>query len=268
MEREILIKRTIRTKRPLWLTAMTTLCFIMVVLLVVIGCDKLETLDVEGPIVLNPDGEVIHAKIENPSRFSDVVEVKLVIYDNVGKQIELAKGDWKDDGFTIVLPKTLNPNKLFSLINNDDINSGITPTITNTSSTMTISNRNAKVVNASFLAFDKDGNQVTYFFLSEIDKDGNRVPSGITYFTYADADVNISGYSERKVLGYPCGDIHWVSTPIKSVVWKETYVYSIEWKKGWNVWRLTGVANCSKETRKEEWSTIPMSKLIWFSNKW
>ena len=252
-----------QTKRPLWLTATTTLCFIVVVLFATTGCNKLEK-----PAVENPDGDVIYAKVENPSRFNDVVEVKLVIFDNVGRHIELARGDWKDDGFTIVIPKTLNPSKLYALINNNDINSGIAPTITNTSSTMTISNRNVKVANADFLAFDKDGNLVTYFFLSEIDEDGNRAPSGITYFTYVDADVNISGYSEREVLDYPCGDITWVGEPIKSVLWKETNVYSIEWKKGWNIWRLTGEANCLEETRKEEWSIIPMNRLIWSSNKW
>ena len=226
------------------------------------GCN-IESKDVE-----NPDGDMIYAKLENPSRFSDVVEVKLVINDNVGGYIELARGDWKDDGFTIVLPKTLNPNKLYSLINKNDINSGIAPTITNTSSTLNISNRNVKVVNADFLAFDKDGNQVTYFFLSEIDEDGNRIPSGISYFTYVDADVNISGYSEREVLDYLCGDITWIGEPIKSVLWKVTNVYSVEWKEGWNVWRFTGEANCLEETRKKEWSNIPMSKLIWSSNKW
>jgi len=247
-----------QTKRPLLFTAITTLCFIVVVLFAATGCNKLE----------NPDGDVIYAKVENPSRFSDVVEVKLVIYDNVdGRYIELARGDWKDDGFTIVLPKTLNSNKLYPLINNKDINSGIAPTITNTSSTMTISNRNIKVANVDFLAFDKDGNQVTYFFLAEIDEDGNRTPSGITNFTYVDADVNISGYSEKEVLDYPCGNITWVDMPIASVLWKVTNVYSIEWKKGWNIWRFTGEINCLEETRKEEWSIIPMSRLIWSSNK-
>ena len=257
-----------QTKRPLLFTAITTLCFIVVVLFAATGCNKLEKPNVEEPAVENPDGDVIFAKVDRPSRFSDVVEVKLVINDNVGGYIELARGDWKDDGFTIVLPKTLNPNKLYSLINKNDINSGIAPTITNTSSTLNISNRNVKVVNADFLAFDKDGNQVTYFFLSEIDEDGNRIPSGISYFTYVDADVNISGYSEREVLDYLCGDITWIGEPIKSVLWKETNVYSVEWKEGWNVWRFTGEANCLEETRKKEWSNIPMSKLIWSSNKW
>jgi hypothetical protein len=257
-----------KTKRSLWFTAIATLCFIVGVLFAATGCDKFEKPDVEEPAVENPDGNVVYAKVENPSRFSDVVEVKLVIYDNVGGHIELARGDWKDDGFTIVLPKMLNPNNLHALINNNDINSGIAPTITNTSSTMTISNKNVKVGNADFLAIDKDGNQVTNFFLSEIDEDGNKVPSGITYFTYVDTNVTIYGHSEREVLGYPCGDIHWVDKPIASVLWKETNVYSIEWKKGWNVWRLTGGANCLEETRKEEWSTIPINKLVWASNKW
>ena len=256
-----------QTKRPLWFTAITTLCFIVVVFFVTTGCKKFENPDIEELAFQNPYGDVIYAKVENPSRFSDVVEVKLVIFDNVGRYIELAHGDWKDDGFTMTLPKTLNSNKLYALINND-INSGIAPTITNTSSTMTVSNRNVKVVNADFLAFDKDGNQVTYFFLSEIDEDGNRSPNGVTYFTYVDSDVNISGYSEREVLDYPCGDITWVGEPIKSVLWKETNVYSIEWKKGWNVWRFTGEINCLEETKKEEWSIIPMSRLVWSSNKW
>jgi len=252
-------------KKTLWLTVTTTLC--LVFLFAVTGCDKLENPAFEEPAIENPDGDVLYAKVDRPSRFSDVVEVKLVIYDNVGRQIELARGDWKDDGFRIVLPKTLNPNNLHTLINNNDTNSGVAPTIINTPATMTISNRNVKVVNADFLAFDKDGNQVTYFFLSEIDENGNLSPSGITYFTYVESDVTISGYREREVLGYPCGDIHWIDEPIASVLWKETYVYSTEWTKGWNVWRLTGGANCLEETRKEEWTTISMSKLRWSSNR-
>ena len=254
-----------QTKKPLWFTAITTLCFIVVT---AAGCSKLENPDGEKPVE-NPDGDLVYAKVDRPSRFNDVVEIKLVIYDNIGKQIELARGDWKGDGFEIVLPKSLNPNNLHALINKNDINGGIAPTISNTSSSMTISNRNVKVANADFLAFDKDGNQVTYFFLAEIDENGNRIPSGITYFTYVGSDVKIHGYSEREVLGYPCGDIHWVGTPPPPfVLWKETNVYSIEWKKGWNVWRLTGGANCLEKTRTEEWSTIPMSRLIWSSNKW
>jgi len=252
-------------KKTLWFTV-TTLC--LVFLFAVIGCDKLEKTDGGESAVEDPNGDVLYAKVDRPSRFSDVVEVKLVIYDDAGKQIELNRGKWEGDGFRIVLPKTLNSNSLHTLINNNDINSGVAPTIINTPPTMTISNKNVKVANASFLAFDKDGNQVTYFFLSEIDENGNLNPSGIIYFTYVDSDVTIFGYSEREVLGFPCGNIHWIDEPIASVLWKETNVYSTEWTKGWNVWRLTGGANCLEETRKEEWTTISMSKLRWFSNKW
>jgi hypothetical protein len=245
-------------KTPLWFTA-ATLC--LVFLFAITGCDKFEKSDDNENSLVE-----IFAKVENPSRFSDVVEVKLVIFDDTGTQIELARGDWENDGFRIILPKTLNPNNLYTLINSSSINSGITPTINNASPTMTISDRNVKVVNADFLAFDKDGNQVTYFFLAEIDKDGNKVPSGITYFTYVDSDVTISDYTEEKVLKGWSGDIT-IGDPIL-YEWTKTTTYSIDWKKGWNVWRFTGSESFQDKTIIEEWTTIPISSLVWASNKW
>ena len=239
--------------------AIITLCFVIIALFAVTGCDS-----VEKPVVENPDGYVLYAQVRNPSRFSDVAVVKLVIWDRTGRKVELARGDWKGDGFRIVLPKTLNPNRLHTLINNNDINRGFAPTMVSAPSTITISNKNVRVVNASFLAFDRAGNQITYFFLSKVDENGNISPGGITYFTYVDSDVSIFGYNKREVLGYP--NYHWIDTPTP-VLFQKTSTYSIEWEKGWNVWRFTGGTDFLNRAKREEWTTIPMSKLIWNSNK-
>jgi len=192
----------------------------------------------EKSALVEEDDLYIYAQVENASEFSNVVEVKLMI-----GEIELARGDWKGDGFVIVLPETLDTNILWALIDNR----GLPTTQIINSSTATISNTNAKIADAHFVGVDKDGIVVSNFNLFEIDKDGNPI---ITQnrdnicLRYVDSYVTVSGYTEHTYGSF-----------------NVTHFFSIEWKKGWNVVWISESVSEGKLIHK--WSTIPISRLIW-----
>ena len=164
----ILIQNEMKTilKKPLWLTVITTLCFIVVTLFATTGCDKIEKLDeIESNVVTK-----IEAKVENASKYNNIVAVKLMVFAlSINDYIEFASGDWEGDGFTIVLPKTIDPNYLQV----SEYNRGLLEPIANSSLTMAISNRNVKAGTAYFYGVDKDGNFVTSFYPLKIDENGN-----------------------------------------------------------------------------------------------
>jgi len=201
----------------------------------------------------------IYAKVENAPEYSDVVEVKLVTVTSG----VVARGEWKGDGFTIVLPKTLGLNHLHTLINNK----ASTITIINTPSTLTMSNKNVNVVTANFVGVDKDGNEVTYFFPFEIDKDGNARGA---FYTYVDSDVTISGYTEREGIVYTEYDEELFRGMILMRIWwpKITTTYSVNWKVGWNIWELSRIYPAGGiGTVTEEWSSTPFNELKWYGGK-
>ena len=203
------------------------------------GCSELENSD--------EDGLFLYAKVENASEFSNVVTVIL----KTG-EIELARGKWKDDGFTIFLPKTVDSNYLRTI-------SMFLPTaIIDPPSTLTISgNKNLNFLSAYFWGYDKDGNYIARF--SPYDREYPHW-DGIPYFTYIDSDLTISGYIEEDVLA-----------PIWNVIdshilynWKKTTTYSIEWNKGWNFWRFSGTQSLLElGIMTEEWSTTPKDRVKW-----
>jgi hypothetical protein len=228
------------------------LIFIFSVLVGGFSCESL----VENENKMEED--TLNAKVENASEYSNVVEVILMGYDrSIDRDIELARGDWKDGGFTIVLPKTLAPNYLHALINND----GVQTTIINTPSTLTISNKNVNVGNANFWGLDKEGNLITRFYPFEIDEDGN---AKSVVYTYADSDVSIFGYieGETAITEYDEDknmDIWYL--------WKKNTTYSVEWKRGWNVWCFSSFQSASGRTITEKWSTTPGSRLKWYGGE-
>ena len=119
------------------------------------GCDKLEQPD-------NNELYTVNAKVENASKYSNIVEVKLMIRDRNGNDIELARGKWTGGGFTIVLPKISRNNyREFASMRL------LPAAIIETSSTITISNKNARGVVVEFLGVDKEGNVITRFFLTK-----------------------------------------------------------------------------------------------------
>jgi len=203
----------------------------------------------------NKDNDInineIKAKVENASKYSNVVEVKLMVHDrNINKYVELARGKWKDGSFTIIPPKALGQNNINALIRD-----GRHPTnIHFVQSTMTISNENVRVGNIYFVGVDKRGNAVATFSPVKEDEDGYTE----TIFTYVDSDVTIFGYT------YGEGHTHPANEDAPS--WFEiTTTYSVEWKKGWNVWCFSRHHTRVDYTviTTEQWSTTPVSGLKW-----
>ena len=234
-------------KKTLWFTVITTLCLVTVTLFVVVGCDKTE----------NPDDNDLYfyAKVENASEFSNVVEVKLMGIDrsNNDSPIELVRGKWKDDGFTIVLPKTLEAKYLHTLVNNNEL----LPTITDTPTTMTIGDKNVKVGNVHFWGVDKDGNVVAQFYPLKMDEK-SKVQD--VFYTYVNSDITISGYAERNII------VDEYDEEINANIlheWKKYTTYSIEWKKGWNIWCLSSSTSVQEETITENWTAIFFQQVVW-----
>lgn len=225
-----------------------TLCLVVVTLFAAVGCDKHEK--------LNENELYFYAKVESASQYSNVVEVKLMVYDrsiyddsNFYEYVELASGDWKKDGFTIVLPKTLAPNYLRAFTH-----VGWMPqTIIDTSSTITNSNRNLKVGDIEFWGVDKDGHKICHFFPAKTNEDGN---DRETFFIYVDSDVVISGCSEGEIRITPQHD--------EDRIMKITTIYSIEWKKGWNALVRSGFVSTLEGTMKEKLSSTPIDSLKWY----
>jgi len=200
----------------------------------------------------------LYAKVENASKYSNIVAVKLMGVDrSIEIDSELARGEWKDGDFSIVLPKTLNPKYFHALINNN----GLPTTIINTPSTMTISNKIVKVGNANFCGVDKDDKLVTHFFPFKIDENGNAMSA---FFTYVDSDVTISGYDETGVV---ITEYDEDKNADILYVWKKTTTYSVEWKTGWNVWCLSSFQSVPEKTINEKWSSIPSSILKWYGSE-
>ena len=213
----------------------------------------------------NEDELYIYAKVENASKFSNVVEVKLMMMMQGIIRFELARGDWKGDGFTIVLPKTVDPNYLREFVNNNREYM----TIVNPPSTVTISNTNVKVGDVAFVGVDKDGKAVTRFYPIEINEDGNGQDA---YYTYVDSDVAISGYTEREgsIFAYSEYDnARYTGMQIQPALFaKITTTYSVKWEKGWNVWSFLRFVDSyipGNITATEKWVPTCSSRLKWYS---
>jgi len=206
------------------------------------------------------------AVVENSSQYNNVVEVKLMMFERYDTtvwpggsltittpHIEVARGEWKNGGFTIELPKTLALNHFRPLVGQVGANQ---PTNINfAQSTINISNKNVRVADAHFVGVDNDGNEVAIFSpLRTID---NNYFTDV-FFTFADSDVTISGHTKQEGHAMP-------ACP-ECPSWFETNtVYSIEWKEGWNVWctstSFTTVDYTVIETK--QWTISSESRLRW-----
>ena len=229
------------------MTIATMICGVMLT-----NCDKIEK--PEASVV-----DKIEAKVENASKYSNIVAVKLIVYAiNAGGVIELARGDWKGDGFTIVFPEMVNPNYLQV----SQYNRGLLEPIDNTSLNMTISNRNAKATTAHFWGIDKEGNLVTSFYPLKINGGGN---ANEVFFSYVNSDVTITGHNETKAVQ----DFEVNGTRHIALVRTST-TYSINLKKGWNAWWLSNIRCEQNFTITNKWSSAPIDKQKWFSfeDKW
>ena len=196
----------------------------------------------------------LHVKVEDASRFGNVVTVKLMGVDRTNNHwlAEVARGDWKGNGFTMVLPRNINPNYLYTLIGNYGL-------IAHTPSTMIVSNRNVKVGDFQFWGIDSDGNRVVRFYPYKIDENGN---AKSVVFTYANSAVTISGYAERgTTFTGICEERENVTITYVGI--RHT-IYSINWERGWNVWIFSSVFRPDPErTVTEEWTSTSIDRLIW-----
>ena len=233
-------------------TIIMTLCLVSVALFAVSGCNKTENSD--------ENDSYFYAKVENASKFSNVVEVKLMTntiipmaqyYDDV----EIASFDWNDDSFTIELPKTVNSNYLYQLICDDRWFIRLSTFSYRESLTATtISNKNVKTVSTELCGFDKNGYLVATFSLGKKKDEDNYTK---VIFTYVDSDITVLGNNiERNNLGNPPFEIH--------------NIYSIEWKKGWNVWYFSTsqtVAGDGTPIITWQWSSTSINGLKWYGEE-
>jgi len=232
---------------------------VLLILVTIAGCNGALEKNTDNNELSNEleSGELyIYAIVKNASQYSNVVKVKLMMENS-----ELARGDWKGDGFSIVLPKTVDPNCIHALINNDREYM----TIIDPPSTVTISDEDIKVGNVMFLGVDKDDNVITRFYPIYIDNDGNEQDA---YYTYVDSDVTISGYTERMnttIALTEYDNARYIGINIMLASWdKITTIYSVKWEKGWNVWSFLRFGNIPEKTATEEWSTTHVDRLNWY----
>ena len=237
-------------KKPLWFTVVIALCFSIITLFASTECKKSEK-NYKAKTVTK-----IKAKVENASKNVNIVEVKLMVYDfGIDNYVELARSDWKDGGFTIELPKKLEPNCLHLT----GYNRGILEPVADPSLNMTISNQNVKAGTAHFWGVDKDGNLVTQFYPFKIDEDGS---VNEVFYSFIDSDVTISGSNEKEVI-MSMRDSE-KKTDILGKT-KVTDIYSVKLKKGWNVWWFSGYSSVSERIIINKWSTAPFSNMKWYS---
>jgi len=186
----------------------------------IVGCDN-----------PNPPITHIHAKVENAEKFGNIVEVRLIIAlppaesGLPNRHIEIARGDWKDCGFAIELPKTVNPNHLSRLTPDGRWRVRLNRYIYSEelSAATTISNRNARTVSGELGGFDKNGDLVAFFSFGNMIDEDNYTRA---VFTYVDSDVTVLGNSVRG---------HEISAYDEISYLKVLGTYSIEWKRGWNL---------------------------------
>ncbi len=230
----------------LFYKAITIYCFIVIALLAFAGCEKSEN--------SNEKDLYLFAKVENAIEYSSVVAVKLMIRDKMGNDVELARGDWKDNGFAISLPK-INRN------NYGESNLPLLPSVIyDNLNTITTNNRNARNRIPEFRGVDKEGNKIAEFVPRKIDEDGNMV---WVQFNYVDSDVIISGYIEAGtiVLDY----IDEETGSMSNWIWENKTIYLIDYEEGWNASSHSSFQSSSGETI-QKYSTIPTSSnLKWYA---
>ncbi len=238
-----------RIKESSCFTVIIVLCSVVVSLFVATSCNEIE----------NPgeDELYIYAKVENASKYSNVVAVKLMMRDNVvSEDVEIAQGDWKDGSFTIVLPKIDRKDyrKFFNI--------RVLPiTISENLSTISISNKNAGRGFVEFVGVDKDDNVVTRFHPTKMDENGN---AARVSFGYVDSDVSIFGYIRA---GTWATDFDEFTGLTSNWAWQNHTIYSIEYKEGWNVSSYSSVQS-QKRLITDKYSTIPInSSLKWYGGE-
>ena len=200
-------------------------------------------------------GEIIYAEVENALEYSNIVEVKLMLYvPKLGeKDIEISSGIWEDGSFAIELPKTIDQNYLDYLqwFFKGYINEGLPETVT-------FSNERVKSAETYLVGVDKDGNGIASFSPKNGDTEA--------IFIYADSDVTFSGYlKEGGWYIIPEGYTGPTGFEINTTL-------SVNWRKGWNVWFHSKTSEIDKDDNTEiitqHYSTSPVSGLKWYGSEY
>jgi len=231
----------------------------VLVLLLFAGCNSSE---IEKP--QDGNDKVINARVENASEFSNVADVKLLAnpfspMEQFNESVEIAYAEWKNGGFIINFPKTVNSSYLYPPIHDGKWKVRL-PVATGgfrsdniyfeSLSSVTISNENVKIVNTEIWGVDENARWIAPFSLIRLIDEYNFTKA---VFTYVDSDVTIFGSNVViNEFGNPPFEVH--------------NIYSIEWKKGWNVWYLTKsrtVTNDGTPILTRKWSSIPADGLKW-----
>ena len=187
----------------------------------------------------------ITAKIDNASEFSDVKKVKIMAEyyeNNTWKEYALAEADFKDGGFTINLPATVDA-KYLEPYDEEEMPQEIN-----------VSNTNAKTLWIwSVKGFNSADEQIARFWCGKEDSNSDTSMNWL----YTDSDVNISGTNTS-------------TEEEDDVVYEFTVIYSLVLKKGWNVvydtYSQTKQGN--KYIEKYEAKSSAVSGLKWIGEVW
>ena len=156
-------------------------CFLLA-LIVIVGCRKDNELPSSSVNVINvvvSNGNCYNEKIAVVKLFVDAES----IYDPdrqvmIWQGVEVAKGDYRNGGFTINLPDAIDIIKSF------DLEFPIEAKMSNT---------DAKYANSRFIAYNKDDEQLGYFYYYYLDMGEETltmIEGGVLYF---DRDFTITG---------------------------------------------------------------------------
>jgi len=166
---------------------------------------------------------------ENGLEFSDIVEIKFMIGNNVGATF--ASSGVKNGHFMITLPEALSQNYLRPLSQGT---LWLSPTNFRPS-TIIVSDENVYVSGVfRFAGYTKDGLERAVFSLFTEERNMRYSIA----FVYAVSDVTILGYSQE-----------WgISLPMSPYLIASNRIYSIELKKGWNTLLFTTQGGVSGTT--------------------
>ena len=185
----------------------------------------------------------ITAKINDASKFGDVkkVEIRGYYYES-GSYIHdpIAEGDFKDGGFTIILPETVNEKYL--------------TTLENLSNKVNVSNNKVKRMANNQVPGVNSANEDIVIFTYKKEESNSEpykyVLSQMVWY-YVDGDLNVSGTT-------PSIYHEGINTEMSDT-------YSLKLKKGWNITYhiQTTTKQGDKMIQKNEYTNSAVSGLKW-----
>ena len=181
----------------------------------------------------------INAFVLEGNEYNDRIDVvKLLIncerrYDaanekNVWEGVEVAKSDYSNGSFSIKLPDDISNLNPFDIVLPPKIN---------------ISNKNVSYSNSNLIAYNKDSEQVGYFYYVCYKNEMLEAEAGLCYFNN---DFTITG------------------TDTETDEWGTTYIiYDCNFKKGWNFLYWHGNRPDGKGNRIDKTTTSVIGSMYW-----